>query len=242
MSLSKLKRLHVIIIGIVLCIIAGVAVFYLQIKPQIDAYKAAEARYEKAAVKGNEQSKRQAIRERDNAIMAFQVAQALLDRQMKRRMPNLNFSRREFGMLALWKEQIKTLGPLLESFAHDENVTVLQAGFKLPPPPANPNDAMFDLDMLAYPLGTVSVSGDFKSVMSNIRRWNNCRRLVMVGPPRLAGISPRLTVTYDVTCYIFPVAKGGSRIQMAGGAAGAPGALGAPAPMPTPPPPAGNTP
>ncbi len=236
MSLSKLKKIHVIIIGSVLCVIAGVAVFFLQIKPQREAYAAAETRVKAASVKGNEGSKKQAIDQRNNAIMAFQIAQGQLDIQMKKRMPDLNFARRDIGMLALWKEQIKTLGPLLEGFAHDKNVRVQQAAFQIQPPPANPNDPVFDQDVLVFPLGNVSVSGDFKHLMDNVRRWNNCRRLVVVGPPTLSGISPQLTASYSLTCYIFPVAKGGATIQMAGGgaAAGTPGAAPAPAPM-TPP-------
>lgn len=231
MSFSKLKKIHVIIIGTVLCIIAGVGVFFLQVKPQMDAYKVAQAKYEKESVKGNEQSKQQAIRQRELAVMALNQAQALLDVQMRRRMPNLDFRRRDTGMLALWKEQIKVMGPLLESFAHDDKVRVLQAGFKISAPPANPNDPLFTQDVLVFPLGSVVVSGDFKRVMGNIRRWNNCRRLIMVGPPRLAGISPQLTATYDVTCYVFPVAKAQpeSVIDMAGGGTGTPGA-----PPPTP--------
>jgi len=211
-------------------VIAGVAVFFLQVKPQMDAYKAADARYQAAVVKGNEQAKAQAIKDRDDARMAMQIAQAMLDVQMKRRMPNLNFSRRDIGMLALWNEQIKTLGPLLEHFADDANVKVAQAGFKIQAPPSNPNDGVFDQDVLVFPLGSVTVVGDFKRVMGNIRRWNNCQRLVMVGPPKLVGVSPQLAATYDLTCYIFPVAKGGPTIQMAGGgaAAGTPGAVGAP--------------
>ena len=199
-----------------MCVIAGVAMFFLLVKPQINAYNAAKARYDKSSVKGNDASVQQAMRERDNAIVSLNVAQAVLDVQMRQRMPNLNFTRRDIGMLALWKEQIKTLGPMLEHFARDEHVNVLQAGFKIQAPPANPNDAIFDQDVLVFPLGTVTVMGDFKRVMNNIRRWNNCQRLVMVSSPKLVGISPQLTVTYDVTCYIFPVAKGGAKIDMAG--------------------------
>lgn len=241
MSLAKLKKLHVIIIGVVLCVIAGVAMFYLQIKPKMAAYKAAEARYTKAVVKGNQGSLDQAKRELTKMQTDFMVAQKQLDDQMKLRMPYLNFSRRDIGMLTLWKEQTKTLGPLLESFARDKNVTIQQVAFPIQAPPANPNDTLFDQDVLVFPLGTVQVSGDFKHLMNNVTRWNNCRRLVMVGPPELSGISPQLTAKYSLTCYIFPVAKGGSKIQMAGGGAageaGAAGAAGA-ASMPAPPAPA----
>jgi flagellar basal body-associated protein FliL len=102
MSFSKLKRIHVIIIGVVVLVIAGAGVFFLQVKPQMDAYKEAKAKYEKESVKGNETAKADAIRQRELATLAFNQAQALLDVQMKRRMPYLNFSRRDIGMLALW--------------------------------------------------------------------------------------------------------------------------------------------
>ncbi len=225
MSLSKLKRIHVIIIGSVLCVLAGVAVFFLQIKPRNEEYAAAKARYDKAVVKGNEAAKTKAIEERQNAMLDFQIAQAQLDAQMKLRMPNLNFSRRDIGMLALWKEQIKTLGPLLESFARDKTVDVRGANFQIPPPPANPNDPIFEQDVLEFKLGSVTVSGDFKKLMDNVRRWNNCQRLVMVGPPAIGGVSPELTQTYSLTCYIFPAVKAdaSNKIQMAGGGTTTPG-------------------
>lgn len=238
MSLSKLKRIHVIIIGVVLCIIAGVAMFFLQIKPQTVALKAAEDRYNKSVVKGNPSSLQGAKGELTKAMVDFNMAQQQLDAQMKLRMPHLDFTRRDVGMLSLWNEQIKTLGPLLEGFARDKNVTGVQASFQIQAPPANPNDPVFDQDVLVFQLGNVSATGDFKHLMDNIRRWNSCRRLVMVGPPSLSGISPRLTASYPLTCYIFPVAKGGSKIQMAGGGAATPGAPGATSSVAAPPPPA----
>lgn len=216
MSFSKLKKIHIIIIGSVLCVLVGVAVFFLMIKPQREAFAAAKARYDKAVVKGNEQSKRQAKAALAKAMMDYSVAQAQLDVQMIQRMPDLDFSRRDLGMLALWNEQIKTLGPLLEDFAHDKNVKVANAKFQIQPPPANPNDPVFAQDVLVFPLGSIAVQGGFKPLMDNIRRWNNCSRLIMVGRPTLAGVSPQLTAVYPLTCYIFPKAKGGSLIDMAG--------------------------
>lgn len=237
MKLSKLKKVHVIIIGSVLCVLAGVALFFLLIKPQQEAYKAAEARYNNASVLGNQAAEDKAIDDLNKAIGEVNLAQAQLDAQMRRRMPDLSFARRDFGMLQLWQEQIKTLGPLLENFARDKNVRVHFAGFDIPAPPANPNDPVFDQDVLVFPLGSVTALGDFKQVMNNIRRWNNCNRLVMVGIPQLAGSSPRLAVTYNLKCYIFPAAKGGPKIPMAGGgdATAQGGMPGMPAPgMPAP--------
>jgi len=216
MSLSKLKKIHVIIIGSVLCVIAGVALVFLFIKPQQEAYKKAEDRYNAAKGLGNQMAEDKAVRDLNDAILKSNIARQALDAQMKRRMPDLSFVRRDTGMLALWKEQIKTLGPLLEGFARDNRVNVLGARFSIPPPPVNPNDSVFDQDVLVFPLGNVQATGNFKDLMNNIRRWNNCRRLVMVGPPALAGTSPRLVLAYQVTCYVFPAAKGGPQIPMAG--------------------------
>lgn len=236
MSLSKLRKLHIIIIGSVLIVAAGAAMFFLMIKPQNEALAAATARRDEAAKVGNAQSEAAAIAERANAYIELARAQQALEVQMAKRMPRLNFANRETGMLALWKEQLVKMGPLLEGFAHDDNVKVLSANFQLPAPPVNPNDAVFTQDVLVFPLGSVQVMGDFKSIMNNIRRWNNCNRLVMVGAPTLSGISPQLTASYPVTCYVYPVAKAeGNPVAMAGGggATGAPGAPGAPmgAPM-----------
>lgn len=225
MSLSKLKQLHVIIIGAFLCVAAGVALFFLMIKPQNVALAAATARRDTAATVGNASAEQTAIADLNKAILQVAQTQQQLDAEMKRRMPDLSFSRRDYGMLALWNEYTKTLGPLLNGFARDKSVEVQNPGFVIPTPPVNPNDPIFDQDVIIIPLGKIQAMGDFSSLMANVQRWNNCRRLVMVGPPTLAGNSPNnLVASYDLTCYIFPVAKGGPMIQMAGGApaAGAP--------------------
>ncbi|MEN6583174.1 MAG: hypothetical protein ABFD54_12050 [Armatimonadota bacterium] len=230
-----------IIIGSFLCVAAAVGVFMLMIKPQQAALKAAQARVDKAITLGNVQARDKAISDLNAAILQVSKVQQDLDLEMRRRMPDLSFARRDLGMLQLWNEQIKTLGPLLEKFARDKSVKVLSANFAIPAPPANPNDPIFDSEVLVFPLGQVQVQGDFRKLMNNIQRWNNCRRLVMVSPPTLTGVSPQLVATYSLTCYIFPVAKGGPKIEMAGaggaaGATGAPGGMpaGAPPPMPGP--------
>lgn len=216
MSLAKLKKIHVIIIGAVLCVIAGVAMFFLLIKPQKEALAKVQADYNAAIVLGNPDAEAKAVKDLNDAVQQVAIEQQKLNVQMKLRMPYLNFSRRDIGMLALWKEEIKTLGPLLENFAHDKHVDVVSAKFSIPAPPVNPNASDFDNTVLAFDLGSVTVKGDFKSVMKNISRWNNCRRLVMVGIPTLSGISPNLMASYPLTCYIFPAVKGGAQIPMAG--------------------------
>lgn len=217
MSFSKLQKLHIIIIGSVLCVIAIVAQYFLLIKPKQEAFKAAKARYDAAIVLGNPQAENKAIDDRNKAIAKAAQVQKNLQSEMARRMPDLSFAQREFGMLQLWNEQIKTLGPLLENYARDANVTNVNAQFNIPNPPLNPNDPVFDKDVLVFELGNVQVQGaNFKSLLNNVRRWNNCRRLVMVGPLSLNGNTPNLAGTYSLTCYIFPVERGGPTIPMAG--------------------------
>jgi hypothetical protein len=224
MSFSKLKQIHVIIIGAFLCVAAVAGIFMLVVKPKQAALQAAQARIDKSSAVGNQDAENRAIDELNRAIIEVSKTQKNLNVEMAKRMPDLDFARRDLGMLQLWHEQIDTLGPLLEKFAQDKNVKVLSAKFSIPAPPANPNDAVFDQDVLVFPLGTVQVRGSFKDLMSNITRWNNCQRLVMVSPPTLVGVSPNLVASYGITCYIFPLAKGGEKIQMAGtGAADASG-------------------
>lgn len=216
MSFSKLKKLHIIIIGAVLCVIAIVAQYFLLVKPKMEEFKSWEDKYKAAAVLGNPQAENQAIAERNAAELAASQAEQSLRAEMERRMPDLSFSDRKFGMLQLWHENIKNLGPLMEAFAHDPNCTSVSGQFNIPTPPLNPNDPIFDAPVLTFQ-GSIHAQGStFKSILNNVRRWNNCRRLVMVGPPAISGNTPRLSVAYSITGFIFPVRSGGPQIPMAG--------------------------
>ncbi len=232
MILSKLKLLHIVIIGSVVCIGVGVGVYMMLIKPQKELLAKETARYNAAIGEGTMQVLQAAQDDYVKAQNERSRAVAALDDQMRRRMPDMSFERRDIGMMELWREQINTLGPLLEGFARDTNVDVLPTSMQIPAPPASPNDAIFDKTLLEFPsVGQIVVHGDFKSLMANVRRWNNCRRLVMVGPIRLAGTSPDLEATYSISCYIFPVAVGGPMIPMAVGGVAEP-AAGGPMGMP----------
>ncbi|MFQ3548903.1 MAG: hypothetical protein SNJ70_04065 [Armatimonadota bacterium] len=216
MSLTKLKKIHIVIIGVFLILASGFAIFWFLIKPKQAELEAAQARIDAASVLGNAASEAQAKRDLEKAKLDARLAQQTLDAEMQRRMPNLSFARRDIGMLQLWQEQIYTLGPLIEKFAQDKNVRVTPLKITLPPPPSNPNSDVFDKDVLVFNLGTVTVNGDFPNLMNNIRKWNNCERLVMVTEPKLTGVSPDLQSTYNLTCFIFPVDKGGEKIPIAG--------------------------
>lgn len=216
MSLSKLRKIHVIIIGSVLCVLAGVAVFFLMVKPQQVALKDVESKIAQASVKGNEGARAQAERDVAQSIADFNIAQQDLNEQMNRRMPYLNFTQRDIGMGQLWDEQIMTLAPLLRRFAREKGILITGGDMKIPDPPFNPNSDVFDKDVLEIPLGDIQVMGDFTSIVKYVKRWNNCKRLVMLGPLKLEGVSPYLQASCKMTCYIFPAAKGGAKIPKAG--------------------------
>lgn len=242
MSFSKLKKLHIIIIGAFLCVLAGGLMGFFLIKPEFEKYQAAYDRLagivSKVGVPGVEVSAEvdyasafqpamdKALDNMARANSEKNEATALLRAKMDYLMPPLDFSDRKYGMIAFWKEQILTLGPMMERFARDKNVDVVSANFQLPAPPVNPNDPLFEKEVLEFPLGTVAVQGNFKNIMENMRRWNTCNRLVLLSPPTLQGTSPQLQAAYNVTLYIYPmaVAKAGDTVPMAGGGTAAPGA------------------
>jgi|GEM_PF-1122454 len=226
MDLSKIKQLHIWIIGTVLIIIAEVLILFMMYKPQSLKYDAAKAKYDGAIDLGNEDALAKANKSLEDAKKSVRVALNDLDGVMKRKMPVLDFTKRDVGMIAMWYEQITKMGPILESFANDPNVRVSPVSFSLPAPPSSPNDTLFDSNVLTFPLGTITAQGDFKSLMNHVRRWSNCKRLVLVDGVSLTGNSPNLTVSYTIQCFVYPMAIGGKTDPMWGASTGGGGMQG----------------
>lgn len=236
MKFSKLKKVHVIIIGIVLCLIAGGAMYYfpirnaqLNLKTQTDRYNAAvSAGGTPAAVAQAEAGFHQAVQDAALAEQKWNVYRSA-------KMPNLNLSDRSYGMLAIWKEQCQVLGPLLASWINNSGVK-LTSSISIPAPPTNPNDPKLIVtgsQFMEYDLGKVTVEGSFKAIMNHLRKWNSCNRLVMIDTPSLSGQSPNLVCEYSLKVFIAPSATSSDKaVEMAGqgGAAGGmtPGATGMP--------------
>lgn len=235
MNFSKLKQIHVVIIGAFLCIAAGAALFFLMIKPKQEELAKTTADYVAAnAIAVTEPAATKKVIDAKNKL---EMTQQNLNMEMSRRMPDLRFEQRMQGMMALWREYNQNMRPILNSYVQSAHRVNAMAAFSYPTPPYSPNDSIFENDMISINLGNVTAVGDFRSLMDSIRNWNNCRRLIMVDQPALAGNSPNLAMTYKVTCFIFPLSKAtpDSKVKMAGeagtGASGAPGAPGAPPPM-----------
>lgn len=230
MSLSKLKRLHVIIIGSVACVACAAGLFFLLIKPvnetitttsqQLDA-STAVAIQKPASIRDLAAAKNEVV-QNETKLNRFQAS----------KMPNLSFAERDKGMIQLWHEQSETLGPILERWGSRDGI--LQTSISIPAPPSNPND--LQPGMIKISVGKVDVAGNFKSLLRNIRGWNDCPRLVQIDHPCLSGTSPALKATYDMTVYIFPRSDPGPQIAMAGAGAAAASAAPTPSPAAAPPP------
>ena len=234
MSLSKLKRLHVIIIGSVACVACAAGLYFLLIKPlEVQIGETSTQLTETQGV-----AAQLATSERDLTAAQSQVriVEAKLDRYQGSKMPNLSFAERDKGMIQLWHEQSETLGPILERWG--SKGVMLGTSIAIPPPPSNPND--LQPGMIKIPVGKIDVAGNFRALLNNIRGWNNCPRLVQVDLPSLSGTSPFLKASYEVTVYIFPRTDPGPPIKMAGGGGAAPGAPAGVPPSAPPPPPSGG--
>lgn len=258
MNFSKLRKIHIVIIGCLVCALVGVGIYFLFIKKASEALKVETARYNQYAPTGTMANVQAAQLDVQKALQEVAEKQTELDHFMRAKMPNLNFARRDTGMLALWHEQSEVLGPLLIRWINQSGVK-LSSSITIPAPPSNPNALSADPNApIRLDLGKIKVEGNFKKLMDHIRRWNSCNRLVLIDSPTLTGQSPNLACEYSLTVFLFPRTPAGPEIQMAGAggaAAGMPGGMpgampgmmpgppmpgGPPMPSPAPPAPAGG--
>ena len=249
----KFNRLLVSIVGVVLLIGICCLLWFLMIKPAKENLAAKEAEYQPLA-QYNEQLLQQTQEKKIVEFKKADMAESLYDSYMNRFMPMLDFGRRDTGMIDYWREY-SNIKSVLEKFGNDPNL-ITKISLSVPNPPTNPNDSLFDQKYITY-TGTVTVVGDFTSILDNIVRWSDAPRLVEVQSHSIsmsmAGDDPnRITATYGIKCYVIPWSAGGEKIAMATGGAGSssnsmngmggmPGMMGS-GPMPGGPMPGGPTP
>jgi len=231
MNLSKIRSLHVMIIGAVVCAIVGVGLFFVLIKPMKAKMADTQAKYDASnQVAMQEPSARMSC---EKAIEEAKKAREEYDYFQRTKMPSIDFTDRGQGMLALWREQSIVLGSLLQKWPKRTGVTLLTP-IQVPPPPVNPN--VLQTEIIEIPIGQIQVRGSFKSILNHLAGWNYFNRLVKIDMPTLSGPSPIMTSQYTLTVYVFPRGKSGAAIPLAGvaGAEQAAGAPGAAMPMGTP--------
>lgn len=238
MSFSKLRRIHVIIIGALVCAIVAAGMYFVLIKKANEKLALETSRYDQYKDSGTVVNVQMAEQELVKARLEVADSQSKLERYMRTRMPNLNLTQRDTGMIALWHEQSEVLGPLLIRWIRQSGVSLASA-ITVPAPPSSPNDPVLDSSPITISIGQVTVQGSFKRLMDHIRKWNSCSRLVMIDSPTLSGQSPNLTCNYTMTVYIFPREPAGPQYAMWGvaGVSGGmmvPGGMPMPGPMPVP--------
>lgn len=236
MGATRLRLIHVVIIGTFACLLVIFGLYFLIIKKANENIAALEARYQTAEAKWNQKAQMEArllAAQQKNSIVT-----ANYERYLREKMPAISFEDRTHGMIALWREQGETLGPMLQSWPRKTGVT-LTSQVQVPAAPVDPNS--INTTLIEIPIGSFTVTGDFRTILSHIRSWNTFGRLVRIDTQGISGTSPALQVQYGVTVYIFPRGEPGPNVTMAG--AGQPGGLPGTAPgIGLPPAPGGGPP
>jgi len=225
-ALAKINRLQVAIIGIVLSIIAAAGIYFGLVKPQQDQLASETARYEAAEQKKSEiPAAEKDLQKAKQEVVIAKRKWAVYDR---RYMPDIDVTNLFTGTRQLWNEQIKVLGPKVTKYLNsDKNVRVVQSAIQIPAPSGDPNAVA--RKVFVYPLGSITVAGNFDQVLNHAQRWNNFDRLALVDGLTLTGNSPRLQGTYTLTVYEFTRGdKMGEPVPQAGAANGAGSFGGAP--------------
>ncbi len=220
--MSKLRKIHVIIIGCAACALVVAGLFFLVIKPANERIAVVETELQAATEVANrlQSDQRKLVQVKDE----FNRQVTSYSRFMRAKMPAITFADRPQGMIALWKEQAEVLGPMLQSWPRKTGVRLL-SGVQVPAAPTDPN--AISTSVVSIDIGTFQVMGDFHTIMSHIRRWNNFNRLVQLTPVKISGVSPFMTGEYGVTVYLVPSGTAGPEFQMSSGAAVASNSSGA---------------
>jgi len=206
MDFSKLTRVHVIVIGVVLMLITGASFYFLgpaKTNENLTAYQGQLDGYN--AVIGTEAAKKKDLA---NAKVEVAQKQALWARTEMTKMPQppIDLSKPDQegqtkAMIRLWHEPAKTV-PLVERFALNTRKVIVTTNFGVPGQPTDPR--AIPQQMIEWPLGSITVQGTFPEIINYMKRWNQAGRLVAVDNFQIAGKSPFLTGTASVTVYIFP--------------------------------------
>jgi hypothetical protein len=210
MSASKLRTVHVVIIGSFACLVIVVSLYFLVIKKSYARISGLEMQYQQAESVWVQMPTAEA--ELEAAVRENQSLSVRYLRYMKDKMPPISFEDRAQGMIALWKEQAEVLGPMLQSWPKKSGVRLASA-IQVPAAPVDPN--VINADYISIPIGNITVSGDFRSILQHIRSWNNFHRLVQVDPVSLTGPSPGMSAQYALTVHIFPYGQAGPNVGMA---------------------------
>lgn len=201
MKLNRINPLAIAGIGIGLSLLAIVGIFFLMIKPTLDETAVQQGIYNQNYPDSTAASQRNA----QKALLAAKVKVQQIKFQWavksSAKMPRYDVSNRTLALKQITYELTHYLGPDLQ---HQLRTTGVKSDTQivLPAPPLSPND--ITASPVVIPLGTITVSGDFRHILAHFYEWQSFNRLVMADNLALTGSSPYMTATYTATLYIFP--------------------------------------
>lgn len=226
MKLNRLNPLIIAIVGFVASALAAVAIYFLMIKPTQDALGVQQGIYDQNYPDSTTASQKAAQKTLADAKLKVQQTKFQYAVKSAARMPRYDVSNRTLALQQITYELGHYLGPDIQ---HQLRATGVKSDTQvvLPTPPLSPND--ITAAPVVIPLGTISVTGDFRHILTHFYEWQYFNRLVLVDNLELTGSSPYMTATYTATLYIFPQNddKLGPTIPGAAGGAAAPGGAGA---------------
>lgn len=227
----KLNRIHpwaVAGIGIGLSLLAAAGIFFLMIKPTLDATAVQQgiynANYPDSTLMSQNSAKK-ALLAAKTKVQQIKFQWAVVSAA---KMPPYDVSNRTVALKQITYELTRYLGPDLQHQLRTTAEVRPQTQIVLPAPPVSPND--ITAAPVVIPLGTVTVTGDFRHILAHFYYWQNFNRLVLADNLALTGNSPYMTATYTATLYIFPQNDDhlGPLIPQAGGGAAGGAAGGVP--------------
>lgn len=223
MKLNRISPLIVAIVGVVLSLLAAAGIGFLLIKPTLEETAAQQAIYDQNYPDSTPGAQANAKKALNDAKLKVQEIKFQWAVKSAAKMPRYDVSNRELALRQITYELDHYLGPDLQHHLHTTGVKT-DTQIVLPAPPVNPND--ITAEPVVIPLGTITVTGDFRHILAHFYEWQSFNRLVMVDNLAFNGSSPYMTATYTATLYIFPQNddKLGPIIPQAG--TGAPGAAG----------------
>ena len=214
----------VAVIGIVLSLMAVAGITFGLIKPTQDKITVAQSRYDAAHPDSLPTAQAAAQKQLDAANLAARMTQNLWAQKDAALMPRFDVSNRFGALRQLTYELTQYLGPDLEHHARLAGLIGVRStsSFNLPAPPVNPND--ITNAPVVIPLGTITDTGHFRGILTNVYNWQYFNRLVLIDNLALHGNSPFMQGTYTATLYLFPQndTKLPDPIPAAGGGAATP--------------------
>ena len=201
MKLNRISPLIVAAVGIVLSLLAIVGIGFLLIKPTMDATTVQQGIYDQNFPDSTPAA--QKLAQKGLADAKLQVQQIKFQWAVKSaaKMPRYDVSNRTVALKEITYELTRYLGPDLQRQINTTGVTSATQ-IVLPAPPLSPND--ITASPVVIPLGTITVNGDFRHILTHFYEWQSFNRLVLVDNLAFTGSSPYMQATYTGTLYIFP--------------------------------------